>query len=219
MHYKIKGLLIRSENTAKPIMDAAGTLVEWLSQRPQTRSALDYGCGKLRYTAHIADRSRYLGIVDSTEQLDRVQRITGIITTVRKFAKKKWPGCRVYDLHQFWEGIHHAYDFILCSNVLSAIPCPKVRARSLRSISRSLAKGGQLLVVNQHTNSYFCTVRRKPETASHLNGWILHSRKGGAYYGIFTKDITITLLKRFNFKVLEAWIDGQSNYVLVNRGE
>ena len=147
MHYRVKGALIRSENAAKPMADAAAPLVDWLLQRPRTKSALDYGCGKLRYTPHVAARSRHLGIVDSAEQLDRVQRIDGGEATVREHAGGKWPGCRIYDLTQFWKGISHSYGFILCANVLSAIPCPKVRARSLRSIRHALTPRGTVLVV------------------------------------------------------------------------
>ncbi len=219
VHYRVRGELVRSENAAKPMEDAAGPLVEWLGGRPVTNSALDYGCGKLRYTPHVAARSRYLGIVDSAHQLDRVQRIDGVRTTVRAYAEARWPGCLVYDLTRFWNGIRHTYDFILCANVLSAIPCPRARARSLRSIRRTLTPRGTLLVVNQHTNSYFSDVSRREEAIPHLDGYLLPSRRGASYYGILTKDTTIRLLERYGFAVVDAWIEGQSNCVLVKRGE
>ncbi len=219
MHYRVKGILIKSENAAKPVRRAAGPLVEWLKQRPYTVSALDYGCGKLRYTLHLAARSRDLGMTDSTVQLDRIQRINGRKTSVRQYAHERWPACRIYDLRQFWEGIPHCYEFILCANVLSAIPCPRTRARSLLALRGALAPSGTLLVANQHANSYFAEARQKPEAFAHLDGWVLQSRSGAAYYGILNQDSTIKVLTRFGFAVVDAWIDGQSNYVLVNRGK
>jgi hypothetical protein len=218
VHYNAKGMLVKSENAAKPMADAAGPLVEWLRGRPVMESALDYGCGKLRYTPYVAARSRYLGLVDSSEQLDRVQRIDGVETTVRQYAKEKWPGCRIYELTEFWKGVSHTYDFILCANVLSAIPCPKVRARSLRSLRRGLTPRGTVLVVNQHTNSYFKEASSRPEAIAHLDGWLLPSRGGASYYGILTKDKVVELLKRHGFVIAQTWIDGQSNYVLAGRG-
>ena len=218
MHYRIRGILIRSENAAKPMRRAAGPLVEWLRQRPYTVSALDYGCGKLRYTLHLAARSRDLGILDSMVQLSRIQRIGGRMTSVRQYAHERWPNCRIYDLAQFWEGVPHSYEFILCANVLSAIPCPRARARSLRALRSALAPSGTLLVANQHANSYFAEAKQKPEAFGHLDGWVLQSRSAAAYYGILNKESTIKILSRFGFAVVDAWVDGQSNYVLVNRG-
>lgn len=201
--------------------DAAGPLIKWLKQRPYTVSALDYGCGKLRYTPHVAARSKELGIADSTVQLDRIQRLGGRTTSVQQYARKRWPACRIYDLTQFWQGISHFYDFILCSNVLSAIPSPKIRAMSLRSLHASLSPNGTLLVTNQHTNSYFGEARQSPNAFDHLDGWVLRSRNGSAaaYYGILNKDSTIKMLVQFGFSIIEAWIEGQSNYVLVKRGK
>lgn len=198
--------------------DAAGPLVEWLKQRPCTASALDYGCGKLRYTPHLAARSKDLGITDSTVQLDRIQRVGRRMTSVRQYVHERWPTCHIYDLAQFQQGIPYSYDFILCANVLSAIPCPKIRARSLRALRTALAPNGMLLVANQHTNSYFGKARQKPEAFAHLDGWVLQSRNGYAYYGILNRESTIKVLARFGFAVVDAWTDGQSNYVLVNRG-
>jgi hypothetical protein len=218
MRYKVGNLEIRSENAAKPMSDAAVPLVDWIAQHDHVKAALDYGCGKMRYTKHIAKKCTSLGIVDSTIQLTRLQRINGIVTTIQEYAKSKWPTCRIYKVEEFWGGIHESYNLILCANVLSVIPCARTRAKSLRSIHTALAMDGELLVVNQHTNSYFTDIRRKPSTRRHLDGWIAQSRKGANYYGILNKDSVIRLLIRYGFRVKDSWIEGQSNYVLVNKG-
>ena len=218
MRYKVGNLEIRSENAAKPMSNAAAPLVDWIAQHDHVKAALDYGCGKLRYTKHIAKICTSLGIVDSTIQLTRLQRLNGIVTTVQEYAKSKWPTCTIYKVEEFWDGIRESYNLILCTNVLSIIPCPRTRAKSLRSIHAALAMDGELLVVNQHTNSYFTEIRRKAGTRRHLDGWIAQSRRGASYYGILNKDSVIHLLKRYAFRVKDSWIEGQSNYVLVTKG-
>jgi hypothetical protein len=217
MRYKIKGIEIRSENAAKPACDAAVPLVSWLHNRKHTPSALDFGCGKLRYTHHLAKKSTRIGIVDSEVQLTRIQRIAGKQTSVAEYAKKKWPSCRIHRLEEFWMNSSYSYNFILCANVLSAIPCAKARARSLRSIHTALHKNGQVLFINQHTNSYFTEVQKKTTTRLHLDGWIAQSRNGVSYYGILNKDSVIRLISRYDFTVERAWVEGQSNYVLAKK--
>lgn len=217
MRYKVKGIEIRSENAAKPACDAAAPLVSWLHNRKHTPSALDFGCGKLRYTHHLGKQSMRIGIVDSEVQLSRIQCIAGKQTSVEEYAKKKWPLCRIHKLEEFWMSSSYSYHFILCANVLSAIPCPKRRARSLRSIHSALHRNGKVLFVNQHTNSYFTEVRKRPTTRLHLDGWIAQSRNGAAYYGILDKDSVIRLISRYQLTVEEAWVEGQSNYILATK--
>jgi hypothetical protein len=218
MRYKIKGTEIRSENAAKPASDAAASLIRWLCNRDRTPSALDYGCGKLRYTVHLAQRSKHIGIVDSELQLRRTQRIHSEYTSVEAFVKKTWPSCTIQHAKDFWKQSACRYHFVLCANVLSAIPCSRTRAISLRAIRSALEHKGRVLFVNQHTNSYFTEVRKRPTTRPHLDGWIAESKAGATYYGILNKDSVVKIVSRFGFSVDEAWIEGQSNFVLVSKG-
>lgn len=211
MRYRFKDSEIRSENAAKPASDAAAFLVNWLRKRYFTPMALDYGCGKLRYTAHLAHRSDHIGLADSQVQIERIQRICGQYTTVKAYAARRWPGCSIQNLTEFWTRPAHSYDFILCANVLSAIPCPKTRAKSLRAIRAALTRDGFVLFVNQHTNSHFTEVRKRPSSQPHLDGWIVKSKYGVSYYGILNKDAVIKLATRYNFKVEDSWKEGQSN--------
>lgn len=215
MHYKIKDINIKSENSAKSVQQSSNYLVSWLLNHDRVDSALDYGCGKLRYTGYLSTISSSLAITDSLIQLNRRQRINRIETTVREYVKIQWPTCVIYDLETFWSGIHEKYNFILCANVLSAIPSAKIRAKSLKAIHSALAENGELLVVNQHTNSYFTKIRNQHTSMEHLDGWIAQSKSGCSYYGILDKDITVSLLKRYGFAVIKGWNHGQSNYVLV----
>jgi hypothetical protein len=219
MRYKINNLEIRSENAAKPATDAAAHLVAWLKSRECTDSALDYGCGKLRYTHYIAHRSKHIGIVDSDVQLTRMQRINGDDTTVVDYAKKNWPSVAIQGLVDFWKKPSRSYGFILCANVLSAIPCPKTRAKSLRAIHAALQRRGQALFVNQHTNSYFTKISRTPTAKPHLDGWIVESNGRASYYGILNRDTVVHFVSECGFNVEHAWVEGQSNYVLVSKGK
>ena len=214
MHYDVQGKVIRSENAAKPVFDVAMPLVHWLRERQETPSALDYGCGKLRYTEHLTFRSGGIGICDSRIQLTRAQVVHGKPTTVTDYAKRRWPHCRIHVLEEFLLNQPRKYHFVLCANVLSAIPSRTVRSKSLRAVRRAMTKGGRVLFVNQHTNSYFTEIRQRPSTESHLDGWISETNGHFSYYGILNKDAVVTLATDHGFAIVEAWIDGQSNYVL-----
>jgi len=214
MRYIVKDLEIKSENAAQPTGNVAAPLVHWLNEKDHVNAALDYGCGKLRYTKYLAMKCKSSGIVDSRIQLNRVQHIEGQILTIKEYVKMKWPKCNIYEIEEFSNGIGLLYDFILCANVLSAIPSSKVRAKALRAIHNALSSNGELLVVNQHTNSYFSKMKSMPNAIKYLDGWIIQSRGSASYYGILNKTLVIRLLKRYGFSIKDSWIEGQSNYVL-----
>jgi hypothetical protein len=217
MRYKVKDKEIRSENAAKPMARASTALVNWIRSRPHVHRALDYGCGKLRYTPYVARRCLQLGLIDSPEQLNRSQIIAGRRTTVKDYARRRWPSCRIYTAQEFWRGTDHRYDFILCANVLSAIPSRNILKQSLRAIKASLRPKGECLVVNQYRNSHFQQARKRPEAINHLDGWILASSRGTSYYGIWDRARTVRILRAIGFRIIDAWIKGESTYVLVGR--
>ncbi len=218
MRYRVLGTEIRSKNTAKTMAEASQALTHWLLARPRVSRALDFGCGKLRYTPYIARTSVALGIVDSQIQLERSQMIAGRLTSVSRYARRRWPRCRIHSVEQFWAGVQERYDFVLCANVLSAIPSRKARTRSLRAIQACLRPEGECLIVNQHSNSYFREARGRPEAIAHLDGRILPSIWGGCYYGILDRDKCTHILRSLGFMVLETWVEHQSTFVLVARG-
>lgn len=217
MRYRVRGLTLRSENAAKTPRERSRPLAKWLCDNVRGDAAMDYGCGRLRYTPFLARNCRALGLVDSAIQLDRPTLIGGRASTIRAAAMETWPRCRIYTLEDFWRGIEERYDFVLCANVLSVIPSRRIRSRSLRAIRACLSRQGTVLVVNQHTNSYFTQAANSPHSFDHLDGWILKSRKGPAYFGVLRQDEVRKLLCRHGFQVRGAWVEGQSNYVLASR--
>ena len=214
MRYKVCGSEIRTENAAKPIEKPSRYLVEWLLAREPVDDALDYGCGKLRYASHLADRSSHLTLVDSEVQLTRQQRLGGQVTTVVDYVRQHWPAARVMTEAAFSKE-DRRYDFILCANVLSAIPLQEDRARVLKRLGEALRRrAGRLLVVTQWRNTYFATTSRSPKATPHLDGWLLRTSRGNSYYGILTKDKIIALLLEHGFAIESAWTKNESAYVL-----
>lgn len=53
----------------------------------------------------------------------------------------------------------------------------------------------------------------------HLDGWIAKSRGGAFYYGILNKDSAIRLVVQYGFSAKEAWVKGESNYVIASKGK
>lgn len=217
MHYRIQKLTIRSENAAKTPSQVSQGLSNWLLHNVCSGAALDYGCGRLRYTPYLARGCEALGLVDSTIQLDRKTWVGDRATTIREEACKKWPRCRIYSLDEFWDGIKERYEFVLCANVLSVIPSRRIRSRSLGAILNCLTPNGKVLVVNQHTNSYFTKVSESPNSFKYFDGWLLKSSKGPAYFGVLAKEKVSRLLRAHGFRIQDTWIEGQSNYVLAGK--
>ena len=214
LHYRVGGKLIRSELAAKPFSQASRLLLAFLSGHDRVGCAVDYGCGKLRYTGQLAAMAESLILVDSSDQLDRQQTIDGEKTTVRRLAKKSWPAVRIETVAEFQANRRPKIDFALFANVLSAIPTKAARSRALAAIRRRLKVSGSLLVVNQHTNSYFSQLARREDTVSHLDGWLVPRNDSAAYYGILNKKKTSEILHREGYEIVEHWIEGQSNYAL-----
>lgn len=214
MRYRIKKLEVRSENAAKPASQSARAVVEWIEKQRRMKSVLDLGCGKLRYARYLAGKCDHLGLVDSQVQIERRQVIGNCHTTVKDYAANSWPHAEVYSLEEFWKKTRRRYDFVLCANVISAIPSRIIRARTLRSILRCLKKGGRVLVVNQYANSYFSRMINSGKVIAHLDGYILCSVRGNYYYGILPEEKMSRILAVCGFKVIERWRIGQSAFVL-----
>lgn len=214
MRYRIKGKLIASELAAKPPSQASGTLLAFLRDYDRVACAVDYGCGKLRYAAALTAMSDSLTLVDSSVQLDRKQIIDGPETTVRQLVKQRYPSARIETIPEFEDSVRPKFDFALCANVLSAIPTKGARSRALAAIRRRLKVTGSLLVVNQHTNSSYTQLARREDTVKHLDGWLVPKKHSASYYGMLDKKKTCDVLEAEGYKIVEHWIEGQSNYAL-----
>ena len=98
MRYRVKGLEIRTENTAKVPTQAARGVLSFIRHLPCVRRACDIGCGKLRYAAALASLADRLTLVDSEVQLTRAQVIHGKKTTVQDYVANHMGNCEASEI-------------------------------------------------------------------------------------------------------------------------
>lgn len=218
MRYKIRTasgwIEIKSENAALSHQFQSKCLVDFLKSRALVSKSLDYGCGKLRYTNELRKISDTVMLADSEIQLTRVQEICGKRTSIRDFAKKNWNDVNVSNLNELADN-SSKYDFILCCNVLSAIPRKNLVLKTLKILSSKLAKRAECLIVNQHSNSHF--TKWKTEGIKWEYGWLYKGRRGYSYYGIINKIVLDEILPKAGFTKIQIWIEGQSTYSLCSK--
>lgn len=217
MRYRIDGQVVRSENAAKPVRQASAYLKTQLEADCVRGSILDYGCGRLRYAVVLRRRARSLTLVDSREQLTRRQVIHRGRTCIGRLVRGWATPTRVLDVEDFQRD-ERLYDFILCANVLSAIPSRSVRGGVLRLLESRLRYGGHCLLVTQYQNSYFRCVQDSVRAVRHLDGWILKSRRGTFFYGLITPRALARLAVGAGHRVARSWQHDGSAFVLTRCG-
>jgi hypothetical protein len=213
VHYRINGRVIRTERTAKPRAQASSVLKQWLLEQPCRGQVLDFGCGRLRYAPELATVATSLTFVDSAQQLSRRCRFENEPETVAEYAARRWPTARILEYRAFMTDCSQ-YDFILCANVLSAIPLETERRKIVQLLASRLTAPGQCLFVTQYRNSYYRALERHPGASPHLDGLLVD--RGGActFYGLLRKEKVTGLIQSCGSAVERAWIQGQSAYVL-----
>ena len=214
MRYKVNSVEVRSENAAKPSSQYSAYLMNWILNQNGFQVSIDYGCGKLRYSNYLRKVSKYTLLVDSNIQLNRVQIINGFKTTVKDYVSNNWKDCKLVNVNNFTE--KNVADFVLCANVLSAIPSVVTRSETVSKIAASLKQNGKCLFVTQHTNSYFTKLANSAKSIKHLDGWLVLSKRGASYYGIIDRTKIKPILEN-DFSSLDIWREGQSTYALVRK--
>jgi hypothetical protein len=109
------------------------------------------------------------------------------------------------------------YDFVLCANVLSAIPSPRIRTRIARTLARRLTVRGKCFYVCQYTNSYFCDQMADESVRKYSDGFIKGTAENASFYGIIRPPMLQDLIRRAGFSIRESWIHDQSGYVVAER--
>jgi 2-polyprenyl-3-methyl-5-hydroxy-6-metoxy-1,4-benzoquinol methylase len=215
MRYRLAGREIRTENAAQPSSRAARWILGIIASLPRRAVALDYGCGRLRYTVALAKRAHVVHAVDSAVQLTRRQVIHGRLTSVADFARAI-DNIRVHDVSSAaWRRLR--YEFILCANVLSAIPSHAARSRVLRSLRAALAPHGRLLAVTQYTNSSFTAYASDRRAEKFLDGYLIRSARGTFFYGVIPPAPLAGMCRKAGLHVLAAGRVGQAAYAVCAR--
>ena len=215
MRYLIEGEIIRSENAAKSYKQKSKFVSNYLRARPSSNRVMDFGCGKLRYSDEIVSISKQVVFLDSDLQLSRSQMVRGVSTSVAEYVSTHYAHAQILSFESaVAQGVHSCFDFINCSNVLSAIPCVDYLQSALSIIYSALRGGGEALFVNQ----FRCSSFSKFESGRrHMYGYIYKARLGYTYYGVMTNDVVVDLLVPLGFEVVNVWSEEDVGFVLVRR--
>lgn len=216
MRYKVSGLEIRSENAAKPACCAGTWMLNWISCLRKDETGLDLGCGKLRYTVHLAGALASVTAVDSALQVDRTQTLFGLSASVRAYAIAHLPNVRVCALEEdAWQ--RDRYAVVLCSNVLSAIPSRRVRKRLVATAYRLIAIGGTFLLTTQYRNSHFSGWKSNPQAYRYCDGFLVRTARGASFYGLIDSVALTNLCRSAGFSVVKAGHEKELAYVIATK--
>lgn len=215
LNYEMNGITIRSENAAKPHTMPSNYLCNHIKNSLKNGSALDFGCGKLRYSEQLVDKFETVTFLDSRKQLERVQIIRGVQTTIPEYVANNYRKANVVPFESMHK-ITSRYDFILCANVLSAIPCKSTIDKIISGIGELLKDDGEAMIVNQYKSSYF---KKYERGIKHLHGYIYQNSRNASYYGLLDVDIVNKICLDNNLSVINSWSKAGSSYVVVGKKE
>ncbi len=216
MRYTVRGLEIRSENAAKPASSAGHWVLKWIRSLPTDATCLDLGCGKLRYTVPLAKRLACVTAVDSSIQVERKQFLFGKRCSVREYASGRLPNVAIYCVNQrSWR--RRRYKFILCSNVLSAVPCHKTRKAILCLAFSCLAREGKLLLTTQYRNSHFDKWKHEAHASRYMDGFVVKRRGRATFYGMLDATALSLLCKKSGFTIVDKGHVKELAYVLASK--
>jgi hypothetical protein len=202
MHYSLrKGVVIKTENAAKPDLHASKVLSRYISNLEHVTSSLDYGCGKLRYIKPILATTDTLTVVDSEIQIGRTQMIHGKKTSIRDVARQS-NRLEAVNVMEFSNN-RVKFDRAFCINVLSVIPFFSARCRVLNLIRQRLRSGGTCLFVVQYRNSDFGRMSRLPNTRPWRDGFLIDSLRGFSFYGLISPQRLTALVAGCGFEIVD----------------
>ncbi|HAM5529192.1 TPA: hypothetical protein IB140_004905, partial [Escherichia coli] len=151
--------------------------------------------------------------LDSRRQLERVQIIRGVQTTIPDYVINNYKNANIVSYENIDKITNH-YDFILCANVLSAIPCESTIHKVLSAIRELLKSDGEALIVNQYKSSYF---KRYESGIKHLHGYIYQNSRNAFYYGLLDVDTVSKICSDNNLEIIKSWSKAGSSYVVVGK--
>jgi hypothetical protein len=206
MRYKLEhGIIIKTENAAKPDAQASQVLSDYISRLEPVGKSFDYGCGKLRYVKPISTTTDTLALVDSEIQIARTQTIHGDVTNIRDIAKRS-NRISAVNVIEFSED-REEFDRAFCINVLSVIPFFSVRRRVLCLIRQKLRTGGTCLFVVQYRNSDFSRMRNMPNARYWRDGFLINSLRGYSFYGLISPQQLAALVASAGFEIIDETLN------------
>jgi hypothetical protein len=214
MHYRIgRGIVVKTENAAKPARQSSAHLRSMLAELPHVESSFDYGCGKLRYWKPLLETTDTLALVDSEIQLSRTQTLGGMRTSIRNLVSRS-NRTSVQSEAEFHD-CRDQFDRGFCINVLSVIPILAMRRKVLGTIRRHLKRGASCLFAVQYRNSDFDRMRAMPNASPWRDGFLVDSLRGHSFYGMISPDRLCAMLRRANFEIQDVQLNEGSVYAWV----
>ena len=215
MHYQIDNFTIKSENAALSNKQTNKNVLKKIETLSNHMTALDYGCGKLRYTIPLSKTVNDVVAIDSPEQLDRKQVIDGIKTTIRDYVLTN-NKINVFEINS-QEWLIKRYDFILCTNVLSTIPFHQVRLNVLKNIESSLKDDGEAFISVQYRNSYFKEYGTRQNATCFYDGWILTNKNSRTFYGLILPEKLKELCFAAGLNIKNLFLDDGSAFITATK--
>jgi len=217
MRYRFNGIVVKSENAAKPGSQRSKFIASEIRQLEPVEVSLDYGCGKLRYLENFLEVSDEIFLHDSEIQLSRQQVVFGQKTSILEFVQSKnnvslFTRCQLYKRRA-------EFDRIFCVNVLSAIPILSVRWRVIQNCFRLLKPKGQLVITHQYRNSDFSRMRQMPNAYEFRDGFIINSLRGHSFYSTFPRSTLVDKLIECGFSIKMSKIFDGTVFVVAMKPE
>lgn len=209
------GIVVRSENAAKPVFQASNYLKNIILKLPIVDNCFDYGCGKLRYVNDILHTADSVSVVDSEIQLSRKQIILKNNTSIREMYSNK-NNINVQNIAEF-ENSTVLYDRGFCLNVLSAIPFQGSRRRVLRIISSKLRPSGTCLFVVQYRNSDFTRMAKMENAIRWRDGILIKFRRGYSFYGLIPPNDFEELISSGGMNIVKTSLHEGSVFVTAQK--
>ena len=179
-------------------------------------TALDFGCGKFRYTIPLSRQVKCVYAVDSRHQIHRFQRVRDKQTSLMDYASTNLPNVKVTGTDLMtWK--RRRYDFILCANVLSVMPTRELRIATLATLRRCLKKAGLLLVCTQFRNAHFKSWASNPQATWCKGGWLVCGRRGASFYAILPLSDLIKLCTAARLIAFRSGTKGETAFVFASR--
>ncbi|MGE4284933.1 MAG: class I SAM-dependent methyltransferase [Clostridia bacterium] len=186
MHYDLNKIIVKTEYSAKSVKQPNQIVLNYINTLPREATVLDYGCGKYRYTIPISKKVKTVVAVDSRYQIERLQRINDKTMSLKTYTEKYLKNVILIESEN--ERWRSKYDYIFCTNVLSAIPERPTRIDVLRNLKKSLTQNGRMFLCVQYRNTYFERYNDLHGVVHCNNGWIIPLGKDYTYYGIIPPE-------------------------------
>lgn len=215
MHYEYLDLIIKAENSAKPLSTQSKEMLslfhEYISE---TDFVLDFGCGKLRYTIPLSKIAKKVVGVDSKEQLERTIKISRIPTTLINYARQYENIELISQCNPKWK--EFTYDKIILSHVLSSIPFEEERLRVIHSLLSVMSESSILIACTNHRMSYFKKWEQSNKVIKYNDGYLV-KEPNASYFGIIGKEKLASYFSLNGYEIIKSYIIEDNSYCICKK--